>query len=76
MNAYAIISSERKASKNREIAKILGLCVDNDVYLICYEKDYTRCHRSIVAKMIFSKIGIPWEEAKYDKESKNRENTK
>lgn len=60
---------ERKVvtvEENREVAKILALCKENDVYLICYEKDYTKCHRSIVAKLMSNKTGIPWEEAKYD----------
>lgn len=55
-------------SKERdETLKILELCKKNDVYLICYEKDYTKCHRSIVAQLISNKLGIPWEEAQHDK---------
>lgn len=50
--------------ENAEIAKILRLCKENDVYLICYEKDHTKCHRSIVAELISKKLNIPWEEAK------------
>lgn len=50
-----------------ETLKILELCKKNDVYLICYEKDYTKCHRSIVAQLISNKLGIPWEEAQHDK---------
>lgn len=50
--------------EREEIAKILRLCRQNDVYLICYEKDYTKCHRSIVAAQISYRLNIPWEEAK------------
>lgn len=34
---------------------------DNDVYLLCYEKDYTKCHRYLIAKYLETK-GIPWKE--------------
>lgn len=33
----------------------------NDVYLLCYEKDCTRCHRSLIGEY-FQDRGIEWEE--------------
>lgn len=50
--------------ENNTVKELLDLCVNNDVYLICYEKDYELCHRSIVAELISNKLEIPWEEAK------------
>lgn len=32
-----------------------------DIYLICYEKDYTRCHRSLLGQY-FADQGIEWKE--------------
>lgn len=47
-----------------EFKEILRLCrEDKDTYIICYEKDYTHCHRSIVAEGLSAKTGIDWEEA-------------
>ncbi|WP_039230550.1 DUF488 domain-containing protein [Clostridium haemolyticum] len=33
----------------------------NDVVLICYEKDYKHCHRSLIGKWVQSQ-GIEWKE--------------
>jgi uncharacterized protein YeaO (DUF488 family) len=30
--------------------------------LICYEKDYTHCHRYLIAKWLEEKYGVKWEE--------------
>lgn len=37
------------------------LKVGRDVCLICYEKDYTRCHRSILGRY-FQGLGFEWRE--------------
>lgn len=61
-----IFVSEKKVvtfEEHDEIEKILELCKENDVYLICYEKDYEKCHRSIIAELISNKMNIPWQEA-------------
>lgn len=34
------------------IEGLLKLCEDSDIALVCYEKDATRCHRSILAEYI------------------------
>lgn len=56
--------SKVTVGENMEILDILKLCKENDVYLICYELDHTKCHRSIVASQIANKLNIKWEEAK------------
>lgn len=33
-----------------------------DVYLICYERNYNRCHRTILAEYISNKTGYEWKE--------------
>lgn len=33
-----------------------------DVYLICYERNYNRCHRTILAEYISSQLGCEWKE--------------
>lgn len=63
-----IFVSEKKVvtfEEHDEIEKILELCKENDVYLICYEKDYEKCHRSIIAELISNKMNIPWQEAEF-----------
>ena len=44
------------------IKKVARLAKDMDVYLICYEKDYTRCHRTILAKYIEKLYNIKYKE--------------
>lgn len=34
---------------------------DNDVYLVCCEKDHTKCHRSLIGEYLQS-LGYEWEE--------------
>lgn len=38
-----------------------ALRVSKDICLICYEKDYTRCHRSILGQY-FQNKGFQWRE--------------
>ena len=33
-----------------------------DIYLICYERNYNRCHRTILAEYISNKTGYEWKE--------------
>lgn len=33
-----------------------------DVYLVCYERNYNRCHRTILAEYISNKLGCEWKE--------------
>ena len=39
----------------------------NDIILICYEKNFNKCHRSLIAK----KIDVPWSK-KYEKYEENK----
>lgn len=48
-----ILFNIEKAIKNKE----------KKVCLVCYEKDYTHCHRYLIAKELESR-GIEWEEMK------------
>lgn len=44
-----IYRSEEAYNKLKELSEI-GL--KKDVFLVCYEKDYMRCHRFIIAKLL------------------------
>lgn len=35
---------------------------DEDVFLICYEKEVFDCHRNVLAQYISDKYAIPWRE--------------
>ena len=35
---------------------------EEDVFLICYEKEVFDCHRSILAQYMSDKYAIPWKE--------------
>lgn len=39
----------------------VALKSSRDVCLICYEKDYTKCHRSLIGQY-FEEEGVKWEE--------------
>lgn len=57
---------EKEMNEREDLKSMLSqleefLKKDNDVYLICYEKDYTKCHRYLIAKHLENK-GIPWKE--------------
>lgn len=39
---------------------------DNDLVLLCFEKDYTKCHRYLLVKYIKEKYNITWEEINYE----------
>jgi len=44
-----IMSNQKAIEKMREIKK---LAETKDVYLICYEKDASKCHRTILIELI------------------------
>lgn len=45
------------------IKKIIKALSKNiDVYLICYERNYNRCHRTILAEYICNKLNYEWKE--------------
>ena len=46
------------------ILKIAEKAKQEDVFLICYEKEAFECHRSILAQYISEKYNIPWQEFK------------
>lgn len=57
---------EKEMNEREDLKSMLSqleefLKKNNDVYLICYEKDYTKCHRYLIAKYLENK-GIPWKE--------------
>jgi uncharacterized protein YeaO (DUF488 family) len=43
----------------KKLSNILNKGID--IYLICYEKDYTHCHRSLLGQY-FEEEGIEWKE--------------
>lgn len=52
-----------RADMIESIEKIVrGLNKGLDIYLICYEKNYIRCHRFLLAKYIQLKFNIEWKE--------------
>ena len=49
--------SERRAAR-LELTRLARLSREKDVYLVCYEKDPARCHRSILLKIIKGEITL------------------
>lgn len=39
-------------SKKKELYRLQEIAQKKDLYLVCYEKDATHCHRSLVKKLI------------------------
>lgn len=57
---------EKDTNERPDLISILSqlegfLKKDSDAYLICYEKDYKKCHRYLIAKYLEEK-DIPWKE--------------
>ena len=52
--------------------KALSILIEKgfDICLICYEKDHTKCHRTLVAERIEDLYQIEWEELKFPKRKK------
>lgn len=54
---------ETREELQYNINKIInGLKRNIDVYLICYERNYNRCHRTILAEYICNKLKCDWKE--------------
>jgi len=45
-----------------KLKKLASLCIDNDVALICYEKDNTQCHRRLLAEHMKVNYNTIWKE--------------
>lgn len=55
-----------RRSDMKEAMKQVGLLLKggSDVLLVCYEKDYTKCHRSLIARH-FQYCGFQWKELEF-----------
>ena len=64
-NKY-VISFNKEMDSKQDMKRMLSklrttLESGKDVYLICYEKDYMKCHRSLIGQY-FGEEGIEWKE--------------
>lgn len=54
--------TDYRQDMKRMLHKLRNTLKNNkDVYLICYEKDHTKCHRSLIGQY-FEEEGIEWKE--------------
>ena len=59
------IEIQNREDMNRDIEKVAKLVErGNDVFLICCEKNYNKCHRMLLGNEIKKRYGIEWQEYK------------
>lgn len=56
---------EEREDLKLELNSLLNFLKDEEVVLICYEKDYRHCHRSLIGEWVQSH-GIQWQEYDFD----------